>query len=339
MSLRVRYNLILFLLLLFVGGAYAQGYRVCEEAGLNPTTDSPFDKMPYVFGHISLKGLQTGAKPPRITIILLDTQSSPSRWTVEKSGNYCFRLRTKSGGILVVEVEGMEVTRRTLSTFGTAQQREDFEISMAELKQTNAPGVVSAKYYYPPNPKTAELYRKTVEAEKKKDTDKAIEYLKEIITIDPVDFIGWAKLGILYFEKNLLTEGEAALKKSVEIKAEYTPAWIHLGLLRAAQQQFEAASEIFKNVTKLEPTSPTAFRLLGESYLQIRKGALAVEALNKAIQLDPFGMADCHLLLARLYDLAGAKPLATREYKMFLSKLPDHPDRKKFEKYIKDNPE
>ena len=50
-------------------------------------------------------------------------------------------------------------------------------------------------------------------------------------------------------------------------------------------------------------------------------------------------MAECHLLLARLYDLAGAKNLATHEYKIFLTKIPDHPDKKKLEEYIKKNPE
>ena len=339
MNLRVRYSLILFSLLVFSCSAYAQANQYCQEENLNAPINSPNDRLPFIYGNISLKGFQSGAKLPRVTVMLLDTQSSPSRWTIDKSGNYCLRMRTRSGGILVVEVDGMEVARRNLSAYGPSQQREDFEISQAQLKQTNAPGVVSAKYYYPVNPKTADLYRKTAEAESKKDAEKAIEHLTKIVSIDPSDFIGWAKLGIIYLEKNSFPESEAALKKSVEIKAEYTPAWIHIGLLRVAQKQFDAASETFKHVTKLEPASPTAFRLLGEAYLQARKGTLAVEALNKAIQLDPVGMAECHLLLGRLYDLAGAKPLATREYKLFLSKVPDHPDKKKFEKFIKDNPE
>ena len=50
-------------------------------------------------------------------------------------------------------------------------------------------------------------------------------------------------------------------------------------------------------------------------------------------------MAECHLQLAHLYELAGAKKLAAHEYALFMAKVPDHPDRKKFEKYIKDNPE
>ena len=91
--------------------------------------------------------------------------------------------------------------------------------------------------------------------------------------------------------------------------------------------------------TAIDPSSARAFQLLGEAYLLARKGTLGVAALNEAVRLDPIGMAECHLLMARLYDLAGVKPLASREYRLFLEKVPQHPEKKKLEKYIKDNPE
>ena len=120
---------------------------------------------------------------------------------------------------------------------------------------------------------------------------------------------------------------------------EYTPAWINAGQLRVAQKRYEAAIEVFKHAASLDLTSARTFQLLGEAYLLNKQGTLGAQALNEAIRLDPTGLAECHLQLAHLYQLAGAKQLATREYMLFLAKVPDHPDRKKFEKYIKDNPE
>lgn len=338
MKIRVKQWLFIFSLLVFVCEIHGQANEFCFEENPNPVITSPNDRLPFIYGLIRLRGVPNGAKTPKITVLLMDTQNSPSRMTVDRMGRYCVRLRTRSGGTLVIEVDGVEVERRTFSAFGNAQQREDFEIYQRTKDQTVPPDVVSAKFYYPVNPKTVELYRKTTDAENKKNTDKAIEYLKQIVDIDAQDFIGWARLGVLYLAKNKISDGEAAFKKSLELKAEYTPAMIQMGLIRVYQNQFEAAGEIFKKVTILEPKSPTAFRLLGESYLQIRKGNLAVEALNEAIRLDPVGMAECHLLLARLFDLAGAKNLAAREYKQFLAKVPNHPDKKKFEEYIKKNP-
>lgn len=340
MNLPIKYGLIFILLLVFAFNANAQADQICAESGITPSLDSPFVHVPYVYGRVVLKGFDPRAKLPNVTIILLEGQQSTSRLHIGKSGNYCFKLKSSTnGGTLFLEVDGVEAARKTLLSLGGAQQREDFEIYPTESQKSTTPGVISAKFFHPVNPKTVELYKKTVEAESKKNPGKAIEHLKEIVSIDSADFIAWAKLGALYVEKNSLTEAEAAFRKSLELKVEYTPAWIHVGKIRVAQKQLEAAIEIFKHATSIEPTSGRAFQLLGETYLQARQGTLGEQALREAIKLDPVGMAECHLLLAHLYNLAGAKNLATREYKIFLTKEPNHPDKKKFEQYIKNNPE
>ena len=113
---------------------------------------------------------------------------------------------------------------------------------------------------------------------------------------------------------------------------------MNIGRISLAKSNVEVAIKFLERATELEPSSPRAFQLLGEAYLLAKKGTLGVEALNEAIRLDPVGMADSHLLMAALYDKAGAKSYASREYKLFLEKKPEHADRKKFEKYIKDNP-
>ena len=71
--------------------------------------------------------------------------------------------------------------------------------------------------------------------------------------------------------------------------------------------------------------------------MQIKKGSLAVGYLNEALRLDPKGMADVHLRLARLYDAAGMKDKAAAEYEAYLKKRPDYKDRKKLEDYISAN--
>lgn len=335
----VKYGLFFIILLLLTFNVNAQVDDICGESGLNPSLDSPFAHVPYVFGRIFLKGYDAGAKLPNVTVIFEDGQQSTNRLSVGKSGNYCFKRKSSGSGTLIIEVDGIEAARRTLTSFGSAQQREDFEIYSTQSQKQPPPAVVSAKFSHPPNPKTVELYKKTAEAENKKNTNQAIEHLKEIVSIDAADFIAWAKLGVLYAEKNLLSEADAAFRKSLELKVEYTPAWIHVGKLRVAQKQFAAAIEIFKHVTTLEPASARAFQLLGEAYLLARQGSLGAQALNEALRLDPIGMAECHLQLAHLYQLAGAKQQAAREYKIFLTKVPDYADKKKLEQYIKNNPE
>lgn len=338
MNLLLKSRSIFFGLMVFVCRVSGQVDDICAEAGFTPSLDSPYAQIPYVYGKITLRGFDAGAKLPNVTITLIDSNQTTKRWTIGKSGNYCFRM-TSRGTTLLVEVNGVETARRAVASFGTAQQREDFEIFANQAEKSLPPGVVSAKFSHPPHPKTTELYQKTAEAETKKETSKVIEHLKEIVSIDAADFIAWAKLGLLYFEKDALKDAETAFRKSLELKIEYTPAWVNMGMIRVKQKQFEAAIQIYQHALTLEPKSARIYQLLGEAYLQNKQGSLGAEALNQAIKLDPIGMAECHLQLAHLYQLAKANQMATKEYKMFLSKVPDYKDKKKLEEFIKKNPE
>jgi len=77
--------------------------------------------------------------------------------------------------------------------------------------------------------------------------------------------------------------------------------------------------------------------MLGEAYLQIKKGSKAVGYINEAIRLDPVGKADGHLRLATLYNAVGMKDKAALEYEEFLKKKPNYPDSKKLRDYIAAN--
>ncbi len=330
--------LTVFILFAITGSASAQADEICRELGIMPTLEAPKLGAPIVYGRVLLRGFGPGEKLPKVTVIFSEGRAS-SQSTLSRSGNYCFRRVTGSDGTLVVYVENAEVARKAFNSFGPPQQREDFEVYPSKTAGLAPPGVVSSKFSHPPHKSTIELYGKAREAEASKDREKVIEYVTAIVSIDPADFIAWAKLGSSHFERGSLADAESAFRKSLELRQDYTPAWLFMGRIRVSQKQLEAAIEIFKHAVSLEPTSARAYQLLGEAYLQARQGTLGAGALNEAIKLDPIGMAECHLILAHLYDLAGSKPLATREYKLFLKKVADHPDRKKFEKFIKDNPE
>jgi len=328
------------ILIILVSGltVSAQADDFWRGFGLRPTSDEPGARIAYVYGRVAVRGYNQTTPFPKISVIFLDAQQSQGRLTIDKAGSYCFRRSNSGGGTLIVEVDGVETARKTLSTLGQAQTREDFEIYLAQKPAMSPPGIISARFARPHNEKTAVLYQKTGEAEARKDLDGAIRFANEIVTIDPEDFVAWAKLGSLYAANGGVGEAETALKRSLFIRKDYTPAMLNLGLLKALQDQIPAAIQLFERAVASDPTSARAYRLLGEAYLQAKRGTDGLAALDEALAIDPQGMAECHLLKARLYDLAGAKTLASAEYKAFLAKVSDHPDKKNFQKYIKDNP-
>src|SRR6185369_4864177 len=144
--------------------------------------DSPFAHVPYVFGRITLRGRED-TKLPRVVITYSDGKQPAERYTVGRTGNYCFK-RAGQGGTLVVEVDGLEAARRTLPGLGASQQREDFDVTPGVPDGQRAPAVISTKFARPPNEKTVELYKKVVEAERAKDIDKAVEFVSQIVAAD-----------------------------------------------------------------------------------------------------------------------------------------------------------
>jgi len=331
---------IIIMPLLFTGMVAAQADDICRESGNIPSREigRQGKVAQFVFGRVILRNVASGATPPRVTATYSDIVQTAIRQLIGQSGNYCFR-RFGASGMVVIEVDGVEVARKSFSDLGDVRQREDFEVIAPQGQRIAAPGVVSTRFTRAPNDKTTDLYRQAAAAEGDKDLNGAVGYVKEIVTIDPQDFVAWAKLGSLYLSLNSLPEGEAALKRAIAVRHDYTPALLNLGTLYAVQTHIPEAIEMFKRAVVSDPASARAYRLLGEAYLQNRQGTMGLAALDEALRLDPVGMAECHLLKARLYDLAGAKNLASHEYKVFIAKMPDHPDRKKFEKYVKDNPE
>lgn len=326
---------------LFCGVAIrAQADDMCREFGETPSRESGRDNrlVPFVYGRVVLKGARPEGKPPRITAIYSDSLQPATRQVIGRTGNYCFQKRG-TGGTLVIEVDGVEVARKTVFDATNTRQREDFDIFPPGTPAGAQPGVVNAKFARPPNEKTADLYRKTAEAEQANDTKAAIGFVKAIVAADPDDFIAWSKLGSLYIGEQDLTEAETAFKRSFTLRNDYTPAILNLGIVSALKGDVAAAIDFFERALVADSSYARAYRLLGEAYLQARRGNDGLAALDEALRLDPVGMAECHLLKARLYDLAGAKALAAAEYKAFLAKVPNYPDKKKFEKYIKENPE
>ena len=323
---------------IFVLPAFTQVDQFCEEFGYRPILDAPHLSAPYVYGRVVIKADAPVAKFPKVTITYSNRSQSPTRQTISNSGNYCFQVTSGNGGNLFIEIDGVEVARRQITDFGPAQKREDFDVTVAGPSRSIHPGTVSSKFYYPSNERTAPLYSRAGDAEKRKAYSEAISIVKDIVAKDPEDFIGWEYLGTLYFNERLYPDADAAYRKSLTLRVDYPRAWVNAGKLRVAQKNFAGAIEIFKHAISLEPNVSLTYRLLGEAYLQNKQGSQGEQALKEAIRLDPVAMAECHVLLAHLYQLAGAKHLAAIEYKALLQKVPSHPERKKFEKFIKENP-
>jgi cytochrome c-type biogenesis protein CcmH/NrfG len=186
--------------------------------------------------------------------------------------------------------------------------------------------------YTRPNQNRA-LYERALKEINKNDLAKATATLRSVVESDPKDFPAWNELGMVYFIQKNYAAAESAYGKAVELKPD-VQSFVSFGRVRLAQKNNEGAIKILDQALKTDPKSATANYFLGEAYLGLRKASVAIDYLTEAIKLDPVGMANAHLRLANLYNLAGYKDRAAIEYNEFLKKRPDYPEAQRLREYI-----
>jgi tetratricopeptide (TPR) repeat protein len=280
-------------------------------------------------------------KPETFHLILYFTSGNVlARTTISNPGRYRFPNVPNGTYDLVVEAENRELSRMRLTiqeVRKTDIQRDlTLEWSDGNAVGGSQPRAVSLGEYSRSAANQAK-YDKALTDSKNKNNDGATELLKQIVSDDPKDFVAWTELGTVQFKQDKIADAEKSYLKALEAKPAYIVALMNLGKLQIAQKNFEAAIETLTKAVSVQPKSADANHYLGESYLQVKKGSKAVGYLNEAIKLDPMGKSEIHLRLATLYNAAGLKDKAAVEYEVFLSKKPDHPEKKKLEEYIKAN--
>jgi tetratricopeptide (TPR) repeat protein len=196
------------------------------------------------------------------------------------------------------------------------------------------PGSVSAAEFYKRAGANQKLYDHAEKAMTAKDYAGAVSLLRQLVGADAQDYQAWTELGTAYLLQNDAAESEKAYLHAIEVRATFALAYLDLARLRMAQKNYDGAIDILTRAVSLPPPSADINFLLGECYLQIKKGSKAVPYLEEAARL---GRADAHLRLAALYHAAGLRDRAALEYEQFLLKNPDYPERQKLEAYIKEN--
>jgi Tfp pilus assembly protein PilF len=283
----------------------------------------------------------SGLKPLSFEIILYGRSGVIlSRQTVGSNSRYSFVNVSNGDYYIVVEVENAEVARIPLTIHSPVST--SFRQDIALEWRDNSPdrkkaGVISANNYYDRPLANRSKFQKAEEAMEKKEYDRAVSLLREVVTVDPKDFPAWSELGTAYLARNNGVEAETAYQHAIQAKPDYFLGLMDLGRVRMAEKKYEAAVEPLTGALKVSPTSAEANYLLGEAYLQMKRGSKAVGYFQDALKLEPIKMADAHLRLAALYNGAGMKDKAAAEYEQFLKKKPDYPDRKKLERYIAEN--
>ncbi len=337
--------LALFALILLSGAVLAQDDEARAASGLptfiGPRPGSNPNFTSTLSGSLLIQGYDDKSPAPSLMVAIYSGGTLIDRRTIQNRGSFIFNGLPRSGLTLIVEADGMEVGRVPVPILNAPplSNRQDIVLTAAQIGQVSErkKEVTELLNSYQRPEENQKLFDKALAAGKEKKTDGAQKLFKQLLAADPADFVAWCELGNLYFKAEKFSDAEAAYNKSLGLKPDFGPTLLNGGKFFLAQKNFARSIELLGKAVAQTPNSAEANRYLGEAYLHNRLGSKAVVYLNKAIELDPVGMADAHLSLAALYNAANLKDRAVKEYKLFLEKVPNYPEKAKIEKYISDN--
>lgn len=293
-----------------------------------------------VFGDVKVDESKAGgSKLGSLTIVLYARGGATvfGRTTVPVNGRYRFNNVPAGEYELAVEAEMSEIARIPISVGGRpgSDFQQDLEFAWKGDSATpNKPGTVSAADAYQRSATNKSLFEKAQQEIDKKKYEEGITLFRQIVDQDKQDFQAWTELGTAFLLSGKKDDAEDAYKQALKARPNFKLALLNLGRLLVEQKKYEDAIVPLTTLIEIDRDSPDGNLVLGQAYIQIRKGAKAVTHLNEAARL---GRPDAHLWLATLYDAAKLKDRAAAEYQQFLQKRPNHPDRKKLEKYIAEN--
>lgn len=328
--------LVIVLLQTFKGEAFAQQGVSLSQPGAGSRRNFTLS------GDLKVDDTQAEASQKAAMFeIILYTRGNDvfSRQRVSNGTRYRFNNVFNGDYYLAVEFEGTEIARMPIliSANSSDDIRQDLELKWKARPAAGGTSVVNAADAYDRTSQTKSLYQKASQEISAKNFTQAVQTLKSVVAADPKDFPAWSDLGMVYFVQKDLEAAESSYQSAIAAKPDHVSALINLGRVRLAKKNNEGAIEPLEAALKADPKSAQANYFLGEAYLALKKGSKAVGYLNAALTLDPVGMADAHLRLGSLYNLAGYKDRAAAEYEQFITKKPDYPERKKLEEYIQAN--
>ena len=121
----------------------------------------------------------------------------------------------------------------------------------------------------------------------KKEYAKAIEYYNKALEINPDYADAWQGLALSYFHKKEYDKAIKYYENALEVDPEYAATWQGLGVAYERKKEYDKAIECYKNALKSGSELADSWHGLGFSYKEKKEYDKAIDYYKRALEIDP----------------------------------------------------
>lgn len=200
---------------------------------------------------------------------------------------------------------------------------------------SNKPGVVNAALAEVPE-KARKLYEKGVAEARAEDTVKAVESLKEAVSLYPNFPLALNELGVQYLKLRQVNKATDVLREACKLNPEVYTSRLNLGIALLEAKKEKEAEEQLREALKRNSNVPSAHMYLGIALLRLNKLDEAEKELviATAVNASHLGMANYYL--GGIYWRKQDYPRAAEQLEKYLQFSPNAPDAERVRATIKD---
>lgn len=119
------------------------------------------------------------------------------------------------------------------------------------------------------------------------EEEKAIDLCNEFIDNDPFNELIWFQLGLLYEEIDMYDKAIDAYEFAIAIEPEYSLALYSLGILHRTVFHYVKSNTWFEELLKIETDSAQSHFYIGKNYLDMGETNQAMKYFENAVAIDP----------------------------------------------------
>ena len=201
-------------------------------------------------------------------------------------------------------------------------------------KNNMKPGVINASLAEVPEDARA-LYQKAKDLIKTGETQRAIEDLKNAVSLYPNFPLALNELGVQYLRLGEASKAVEPLKSASKLRPDAFSPRLNLGIALLECRQVAEAETVLREALKINST-PTAHMYLGLTLISVRKFDEAQRELETAISTGGENLGQAHRYLGGLYWQKHEYGHAADEFETYLRLTPNAPDAERLRGTIKE---